>query len=50
MAAQNENIDYCGIIILLRHLIQNGNCTEKEAKKIASRIAVQYGITIILSP
>ncbi len=50
MTAQNNNVDYCGIIVLLRHLIQNGNCTEKEAKKIASRIVKQYGINIILSP
>lgn len=50
MGTQSVNIDYCGIIILLRQLIQCGKCTEKEAKKIASRIAAQYDVNIIISP
>ena len=33
----NANVDYCGIIILLRQLVQCGKCTEKEARRIAAR-------------
>jgi hypothetical protein len=50
MTAQNVNLDYCGVVILLRHLVQCGCCTQKEAKKIASRIAAQHGVDIIFSP
>lgn len=45
----NANVDYCGIIILLRQLVQCGKCTEKEARRIAARIAVQYAVDIIIS-
>ena len=41
MAEANINLNYCGIIILLRQLIQKGICTKQEAKKIAARIAAQ---------
>ncbi len=47
---QNVNIDYCGIVNLLRFLVQNGTCTQREARKIASRIAAKIGADIILSP
>ncbi len=49
MTQTNVNVDFCGIIFLLRQLVQSGNCTEKEAKNIASRIAVKMGADIIIS-
>ena len=45
---QNADIDYCGIVQLLRHLVVNGICTRREAKKIAARIAAQMGANIFL--
>jgi hypothetical protein len=45
----NVNLDYCGTVILLRHLVQDNICTQKEAKKIALRIAAQTGVDIIFS-
>lgn len=44
----NMNVDYCGIVNLLRHLVKNSLITEKEAKKIAARIAVENQVDIIL--
>ena len=49
MTAGSANIDYCGIVILLRQLVQCGKCTEKEVKRIAARITAQYGVDIIIS-
>ena len=43
------NIDYCGIVSLIRGLLQRKLCTAEEAKKIAARIAVQLGADIILN-
>lgn len=48
MLVPNVDIDYCGIVQLLRHLVVNGICTRQEAKKIAARIAVQTGASIFL--
>lgn len=42
-----NNLDYCGVVILLRQLIQSGVCIEVEAAKIAARIAVETGADII---
>ena len=50
MTVQNADIDYCGMVILLRHLIQSGACTRKEAKKVALRLASQSSITVIFDP
>lgn len=50
MTVQNVNIDYCGIITLLKNLVRIGKCTEKEAKKIAGYLSVQDGVEIILFP
>ena len=47
MLIQSEEIDYCGIIILLRQLVQAGKCSHAEAKNIAHRIAAQSGATLI---
>lgn len=41
------NIDYCGILNLLRILKQHG-FSKAELKKISARIAVQMGADIIL--
>ena len=48
MTIQNVDIDYCGIVNLLRQLVAEEICTEGEAKKIAARIAAQLHTTIIL--
>ena len=45
----NANINYCGVIILLRKLVTSGHCTKKEANRIAARIVKQTGADIILS-
>lgn len=42
-----SNLDYCGIIILLRELVKTGKCSKGEAAKIAARIAVGTGAGII---
>ena len=42
MTVQNVNIDYCGIITLLKNLVQIGKCTEKEAQKIASYLCAGW--------
>lgn len=49
MDRYDANIDYCGIVMLLRAMLRKELCTEAEAKKIAARIAVQYGADIIIS-
>ena len=30
----NANINYCGVIILLRKLVASGHCTKKEAAEL----------------
>ena len=42
----NANVNYCGVIILLRKLVGSGHCTKKEANRIAARIAKQTGLTL----
>ncbi len=48
MTERNVNVDYCGIVNLLRHLVKNSLITKKEAKKIAARIAVENQVDIVL--
>lgn len=43
------NIDLCGIAQLLRALVDQKKTTEKEARKILSRITVQTRANIIIS-
>ena len=43
------NIDLCGIAQILRTLIEHKKTTERESRKILSRIAAQTGADIILS-
>lgn len=49
MTVRNANVDYCGVVNLLRDLVKRKICTKAEAKKIAAWIAVQYGADIIIS-
>lgn len=49
MEVRNANVDYCGVVNLLRDLLKRGLCTKAEARKIAAQIAVQYGADIIIS-
>ena len=48
MAAPNVNVDYCGIVNLLRQLVEKDLLTKQEARKIAARIAVENQVDIIL--
>ena len=43
------NVDLCGIAQLLRALTEQGKMTEKEARKILSRVAAQIGADIVIS-
>lgn len=45
-AASHNNLDYCGIVFMLRRLVAAQVCTEKEAKNIAARIAADMGADI----
>ncbi len=47
MERTDKDVDYCGIIILLKQLIAAGHCTKAEGQKIAARIAVAYDVNII---
>ena len=40
--------NYCGTVILLRQLVKEGYCTNKEATRIAALIARQTGVNIKL--
>lgn len=45
----NKDINFYGIILLLRKLRDNGLFTEKELRKVAGRIAVENGVELIIS-
>ncbi len=45
----DPNINFCGIMILLRVLRDEGILTEKEVRAIAVRIAVETGVTVQIS-
>ena len=45
----NPNVDFCGVIQLLRQLVERGHCTVDEATKIAARIAIHNKVEIIIS-
>ncbi len=49
MKTGTADLDFYGIINLLRVLVRQGHCTEKEAKKIAKRIAGQLDVSITFS-
>ena len=42
-----KQADYCGIVIMLRQLVESGVLSRKEAGKVSARIAVQLGADII---
>ena len=42
------NIDYCGIVNLLRQLVAKDLLTKQETKKIAARIATEEQVDIVL--
>ena len=42
------NVDYCGIVNLLRQLVEKNLLTRTEAKKIAARIAAEEQVDIVL--
>ena len=44
---RDVNVDYCGIVNLLRVLKEHG-FSEEELKRIKARIAVKLGTSIIL--
>lgn len=45
----SPDINYCGMIVLLRKLLKCGCITEKELKMIAARIATENHVTVIIS-
>ena len=45
----DQNINFCGIMILLRVLQNEKILTEKEVRAIAVRIAVETGATVQVS-
>lgn len=44
----NPDINYYGIVILLRKLQECGEFTEKELRKIAARIAADNGVEVVI--
>ena len=46
---ENANLDFCGIVNLIKALEDANACTKEEAKKVARRIASKIGADIILS-
>jgi len=45
----NRDINFYGIMILLRRLRESGSFTEKELQKIAARIAADNGVEVMIS-
>lgn len=45
----NANVNFCGVIQLLRQLVERGHCTKVEATRIAAGIARQTGADLIVS-
>lgn len=43
----SANLDYCGIVKLIRALVDANACTEAEAQKVARRIAARIGADIL---
>lgn len=44
----NKNIDYYGIIILLRRLHESGYLDEREVQNIAARISAENKVNIVI--
>ena len=45
----NKNIDYVGMVNLLRHLQNAGLVSRKEARRIAARLRTETGADVIFS-
>ncbi len=45
----NTRIDYCGVIVLLRSLMEQGLFKRNEVEKIARRIAAETRADLIIS-
>lgn len=45
----DQNINFYGIILMLRKLRDNEFFTEKELRKVAARIAAESGVELIIS-
>ena len=45
----NQNINYIGMVNLLRHLQNAGLVSRKEAKRIAARLRAETGADVIYS-
>ncbi len=45
----DQNINFYGIILMLRKLRDNDFFTEKELRKVAVRIAAESGVELIIS-
>ena len=44
----NANINYIGILNMLRYLVEKGAITKAESKKIAGHIALKTGANIVV--
>ena len=49
MVSMNQNINFWGILILMRALRAEGVLTENEAQAITVRIAAETGVTVQIS-
>ena len=45
----DQNVNYYGIILLLRQLRESGSFSEKELRRVAARIAADSGADIMIS-
>ena len=46
---KNANVDYCGMLNLLRYLLETGNYQENELRKIAARLRIECGAELAIS-
>ena len=44
----NANVNYVGILNMLRYLVEKGVITKAESKKIAEHIAIKTGANIVV--
>ena len=44
----NANINYIGILNMLRYLVEKGAITQAESKKIVEHIAIKTGANIVV--
>lgn len=48
MVKMNANINYIGILNMLRYLVEKGAITKAESRKIAEHIALKTGANIVV--